>query len=170
MDTSKASRAEEAAKRAARQQRKQQALRKLLRAQARTRPESNLDEREAALQKIATRGVVKLFNAVAEAQRGAEAAELETSASAKKQAAALSKDGFLNMLKSGGAAAAEAQPEREEGAGAPNWDVLKDDYGMEHTKLKHWDDDGDESSSEDERELEQEEEEEEEEESEEEME
>ena len=71
MDTSKASRAEEAAKRAARQQRKQQALRKLLRAQARTRPESNLDEREAALQKIATRGVVKLFNAVAEAQRGA---------------------------------------------------------------------------------------------------
>ena len=52
---------------------------------------------------------------------------------------------------SGGAvrvAAAEAQPEREEGAGAPNWDVLKDDYGMEHTKLKHWDDDGDESSSE----------------------
>ena len=169
MDTSKASRAEEAAKRAARQQRKQQALRKLLRAQARTRPESNLDEREAALQKIATRGVVKLFNAVAEAQRGAEAAELETSASAKKQAAALSKDGFLNMLKGGGAAA-EAQPEREEGAGAPNWDVLKDNYGMEHTKLKHWDDDGDESSSEDERELEQEEEEEEDEESEEEME
>ena len=40
--------------------------------------------------------------------------------------------------KSGGAAA-QAQPEREEGAGAPNWDVLKDDYGMEHTKLKHWD-------------------------------
>ena len=105
-----------------------------------------MDERERGLQKIATKGVLKLFNAVAEAQAGLNS---ETGPNREtKRTREMTKDNFLQMLKSGGQGEESTDGSAGEAAdGEPKWDVLKEDYGMKHTSLKDW---GDEEEDEDE--------------------
>ena len=89
--------------------------------------------------------MVKLFNAVAEAQR--ITGELDTGS---ERAKGVSKDAFLSMLQSGGQK--EKRPTDE--AKSPRWDALQDNYMMQHTTLKHWDKDGETDESEEEEEEE----------------
>jgi hypothetical protein len=112
------------------------------------------DAREKALQRTATRGVVRLFNAVSKAQRRLRDAEAATGSRGK--AARLGKASFLAELRSakaGGAggealvASARGQDagagggEGSDGEGAAGWDVLKDGFtGLQGgNKMKDWD-------------------------------
>lgn len=66
------------------------------------------DTREKGLQRLATKGVVRLFNAIARAQKQLREAEEATGSRAK--AVRLGKASFLAQLKGSGAAAAGAKP------------------------------------------------------------
>lgn len=107
------------------------------------------DTRERALARVATRGVVQLFNAITKAQRAQKDALL----SGVKQGS-VSKAEFLTQLKAGGAAARlSAVPAMAEAM--PKWEVLQDSFsGLRgRSKMKDWDlerssdDDGDVSDS-----------------------
>ena len=111
------------------------------------------DARERVLRRSATRGVVRLFNAVWRAQR--EHAENQGDA----RGVSASKASLLAGLE-GGAAAQKGAPAGDT-AGAPagasaqpqrGWDVLQDDFaGLSgRAKLKDWDKAGDSSGGEDE--------------------
>lgn len=108
------------------------------------------DQREKVLQKTATRGVVRLFNAIAKAQRRLRQTEDATGSKAK--AARLGKASFLSELRNsskapeGGAgvmsgqrpnAAADAEAD-DDGAG---WEVLQKRFtGLQGgSKMKDWD-------------------------------
>lgn len=80
-------------------------------------PRSTRTEEERGMQKIATRGVVKLFNAVREAQKGVEVAQEERVSLHHRKAAKISKDKFLGLLKGGAVATASAPV--AEGSSAP---------------------------------------------------
>jgi hypothetical protein len=119
------------------------------------------DAKEKALQRIATRGVVQLFNAVAKAQRQLREAEDATGNRAK--AAKLGKASFLAELKNARSKAAAggialpsdhdksarnvASELRErgsrggEGADEPGWAVLQEGFtGLQGgSKMKDWD-------------------------------
>lgn len=66
------------------------------------------DARDKGLQRLATKGVVRLFNAIARAQKQLREAEEATGSRAK--AVKLGKASFLAQLKGSGAAAAGAKP------------------------------------------------------------
>ena len=66
-----------------------------------------MDAREKGLQRLATKGVVRLFNAIAKAQK--QLREAEEATGSRSKAVKLGKASFLAQLKSSsGAAAAEA--------------------------------------------------------------
>jgi len=99
-------------------------------------------EREVRLRKVATRGVVQLFNAIAEAQRPPdEAPRPDQERPAPRAEKELSRESFLGMLgetapqQRGSAAAggelAEEEATRSETGG---WDALRDDFGMLETR------------------------------------
>lgn len=113
-------------------------------------PES--DVREKALQKIATKGVVQLFNAVAKAQRRVKEATEATGNRAK--AAKLGKASFLSELRNaskqadGGNNQGKQQRQSQQvgdddAAEGENkgWDVLKESFtGLKSSgKMKDWD-------------------------------
>jgi hypothetical protein len=80
-----------------------------------------VDAREKGLQRLATKGVVRLFNAIAKAQK--QLREAEEATGSRSKAVKLGKASFLAQLKSSsGAAAAEAlvpsAPARQGGAAA----------------------------------------------------
>lgn len=80
-----------------------------------------MDAREKGLQRLATKGVVRLFNAIAKAQK--QLREAEEATGSRSKAVKLGKASFLAQLKSSsGAAAAEAlvpsAPARQGGAAA----------------------------------------------------
>lgn len=103
------------------------------------------DAREKALSKIATRGVVALFNAVSTAQR--KAREAEAAGAKAATATAAGKAGFLSALR-GSAVAAAVAPHaaggRSSNAAPPSakgWDVLNPNYDTlaGGKKMKDWD-------------------------------
>ncbi|CAI6006786.1 unnamed protein product, partial [Closterium sp. NIES-65] len=112
-------------------------------------PEPFLGPKEKALVKIATKGVVRLFNAVSKAQKVQKQAS--TKDSDKKTKAA-----FLTELRGstatpgiggiGGAAAKQggkAKPEAATSAAAaaeePTWSLLADSFQLGQSNLKGWD-------------------------------
>jgi hypothetical protein len=129
---------------------------------------ANEIEAERTHRRIATRGVVALFNAISKhrqavaqeaAEKEAEKARIrEEGRSAVKRkneggSTQTTKHGFLDMIKksavgttsSGGAGggeasggAAEAKAESQKGSKAVGWSALKDDFMM-NSKLKDWD-------------------------------
>ncbi|XP_054258224.1 RRP15-like protein [Macrosteles quadrilineatus] len=101
-------------------------------------------DREKALAKIATRGVVQLFNAVKEHQKTLEK-DLEDAGPLEhkkdKVMKSLDKRAFLDVLMG----PAKSQPvsklvpqEIKEDADNPTWTILRDDFMMS-SKLKDWD-------------------------------
>ncbi|XP_071506231.1 RRP15-like protein [Diadema antillarum] len=126
---------------------------------ARAIPKVTDRERERALQRIATKGVVQLFNAVKKQQKTREEKLKEVGGSQRKQAkveASLTKGDFLDMLrgtpapsktdsnpKSRAGLSSSSQPATKE---HPSWGVLRDDF-MLGAKMKDWDkDDGSDES------------------------
>lgn len=104
-------------------------------------PES--DRRERRLTQTATRGVVRLFNAVSQAQRAAADAGKSRLGGKSKQ---LTKSKFLAELKKSTAGEREgvvagggAAEEKKGSASGGGWDVLSDGYLMGRNKLKDWD-------------------------------
>ena len=101
------------------------------------------DAREKVLSKLATRGVVALFNAVSTAQRRAR--EAEATGARAATATAAGKAGFLAALR-GSAVAAAVSPHHAGKANAPppsakGWDVLNPGYDTlaGGKKMKDWD-------------------------------
>lgn len=108
---------------------------------------------EKKLRRIATRGVVTLFNAVAKQKKDDKRREEEEAGLGKKSGSeALSRMGFLQLLKASkdgkGPGAPEANAASEAGEGVikagetpseeAGWNILKSDYMM-NPKLKDWD-------------------------------
>ena len=101
------------------------------------------DQLERKLLQTATRGVVRLFNAVSQAQRAA--AEKKTDGNAKKKD--MTKAEFLAQLRNSALGrpspmhrlSLEPVEKKEEEPKAGKWDVLTDGYLMGRNKLKDWD-------------------------------
>ncbi|XP_010787494.1 RRP15-like protein [Notothenia coriiceps] len=104
-------------------------------------------ENERAMQRIATRGVVQLFNAVRKHQKTIDTKVKEVGGSERKKAkllSSISKKDFIDVLRrtdggSGSAVKAEKEAAAEE---KPAWSVLTDDFMMGAT-MKDWDKDSD---------------------------
>lgn len=110
-------------------------------------------EMERAHRRVATRGVVALFNAISQHQKDARVSAVESASKANSDVKHMTKHGFLDMIKS---SAKDAKQEGSEKAATvdsskPKWKALKDDYMLNSTKMKDWDkessddDDGDEA-------------------------
>ncbi|XP_077384209.1 RRP15-like protein [Festucalex cinctus] len=103
-------------------------------------------EVEKALQRIATRGVVQLFNAVRKHQKSIDQQVKEAGGSDRKKAKILSsvtKKDFIDVLrKTEGGARVTVKEEKDtstaEVVEKPAWSVLSDDYMMGAT-MKDWD-------------------------------
>ena len=121
------------------------------REQNHVKPAPSNDEKERTLKRIATRGVVKLFNAVNKHQKELDA-KLKTAPTEAKKAKVLksvSKSSFLDMLKSN--SNETVQPANDESANdekASKWNILRDDFMM-GGKMKDWDKDIDDMDYED---------------------
>ncbi|KAJ1157622.1 hypothetical protein NDU88_010327 [Pleurodeles waltl] len=117
----------------------------------RVKPDAVKDrEKERNLQKIATRGVVQLFNAVRKHQTNIDEKVKEAGSSERKRAklmASVSKKDFINVLR-GQEETKAAQSDKnrtpkskkitvksEEG---PEWNILRDDFMM-GASMKDWD-------------------------------
>jgi len=106
-------------------------------------------EQERLLRRVATRGVVALFNAISQHQRegreGSEAAKQKvpsTSKVGKSTVAKMTKDGFLDLIKSKASQVKEKpRTEVQTHEQAPVWNALRDDYMMD--SKKNWDEDDD---------------------------
>lgn len=121
---------------------------------ARLKPEVLEKEKERALQKIATRGVVQLFNAVKKQQKTTEQQLQEVGSSVRKRDKVLEgvdKGKFLDVLKgasaNGGAegdSQITAKDTKRSGKDKsdPSWNILREDYMM-GAKMKDWDKDSD---------------------------
>ncbi|XP_072317487.1 RRP15-like protein [Eucyclogobius newberryi] len=110
-------------------------------------------EPEKALQRVATRGVVQLFNAVKKHQKSIDEKVKEVGGSERKKAkilSSVSKKDFIDVLrgtddgpgrsvKKERAASASVKQEDEE---APAWSVLKEDFMM-GASMKDWDKESD---------------------------
>ena len=99
---------------------------------------------ERQLVRVATKGVVRLFNAVATAQELREAAEAR--GDKRRDVARLSRSSFLSELKkqaAGGSDELANEKDNEQNVdkgGATSWRVLEEDsLGVKALKLKDWD-------------------------------
>ncbi|XP_067458628.1 RRP15-like protein isoform X1 [Thunnus thynnus] len=106
-------------------------------------------ETERALQRIATRGVVQLFNAVRKHQKTIDDKVKEVGGSERKKAkilSSVSKKDFIDVLRrTEGSSGVTVKTEKDTGAAAeekPAWSVLRDDFMMGAT-MKDWDKDSD---------------------------
>lgn len=106
-------------------------------------------ETEKALQRIATRGVVQLFNAVRKHQKTIDAKVKEVGGSERKKAkflSGVSKKDFIDVLRrTEGGRGVCGNTEKDATAAAeekPAWSVLRDDFMMGAT-MKDWDKDSD---------------------------
>ena len=119
----------------------------------RSRPDVVRDRaRERKLAKIATRGVVQLFNAVREQQKSLKVQLDEAGKSIRKREKVfknIDREGFLDVLDGGGgmkrrrkeADKCQGLPKeavKEEPVEESSWKILRDDFMM-GTKLKDWD-------------------------------
>jgi len=120
----------------------------------RLKPDIRDKDRERTLCKIATRGVVQLFNAVRKQQQEVESRLKEAGGSIRKTENALkgvSKQAFLERLRADGGGSPDSGEEEEPApsagdAGRATWSVLRDDY-MPEAGLKDWDRDSEEAAS-----------------------
>ncbi|XP_070822650.1 RRP15-like protein [Chaetodon trifascialis] len=105
-------------------------------------------ETERALQRIATRGVVQLFNAVRNHQKTIDDKVKEVGGSERKKAkflSCVSKKDFINLLRKTEGGKVTSKTENDAAAAAeekPAWSVLRDDFMMGAT-MKDWDKDSD---------------------------
>ncbi|XP_074539726.1 RRP15-like protein isoform X1 [Halichoeres trimaculatus] len=101
--------------------------------------------KERALQRVATRGVVQLFNAVRKHQKTVEEKVKEVGGSERKKAKLLSsvtKKDFIDVLRrreeGGGGQHLTKKTPSIAGDGKPSWSVLSDDFMM-GASMKDWD-------------------------------
>ncbi|XP_070767808.1 RRP15-like protein [Enoplosus armatus] len=106
-------------------------------------------ETERALQRIATRGVVQLFNAVRKHQKTVDDKVKEVGGSERKKAkflSSVSKKDFIDVLRrTEGGSGVDGKTEKDATAAVeekPAWSVLRDDFMMGAT-MKDWDKDSD---------------------------
>ncbi|XP_073342783.1 RRP15-like protein isoform X1 [Pagrus major] len=106
-------------------------------------------ETERTLQRVATRGVVQLFNAVKKHQKTIDAKVKEVGGSERKKAkflSSVSKKDFIDVLRrTEGGSEVTIKTEKVTAAAAeekPAWSVLRDDFMMGGT-MKDWDKDSD---------------------------
>lgn len=148
---------EKKARRERKATREERKRRKALKEKDNAAPTVLIDEHERALLEIATKGVVKLFNAVTKAQRQADSNSASAAETAPpKPVSALSQSEFLQLLKGKGDSQSEeaeaaavprqAQPDDGSDASKPRWGALQDDFLVKKdVNLRDWD-----NSSEDE--------------------
>ncbi|XP_035601346.1 RRP15-like protein isoform X1 [Oncorhynchus keta] len=114
-------------------------------------------ENERNLQRVATRGVVQLFNAVRKHQKTVDEKVKEAGGSERKKAkllSSVSKKDFINVLRGteGGSEVViktERQTTGREAEEKPAWSVLRDDFMM-GASMKDWDKESDEEGDEEE--------------------
>ncbi|XP_043196613.1 RRP15-like protein isoform X1 [Amphibalanus amphitrite] len=109
----------------------------------RKKPDIREKDRERTLCKIATRGVVQLFNAVRKQQAEVQSQLKEAGGSLRKTEKALkavSKQTFMDRLRDG--ADAEPAEQSAESGDRATWSVLRDDY-LPEAGHKDWDQDSD---------------------------
>lgn len=125
---------------------------KELREKAHVCPQSYTDAKEKDLVRLATRGVVKLFNAVSKAQKVQTTSDVRDAKVVAKQ----SKAAFLAEVRGTGTSSAVGSKRSRSSASAPpfkfgtsesqnqptsRWSVVKDDFMLGKQKLKDWDKD-----------------------------
>lgn len=127
---------------------------RLLREKGHVKPESSFDAKEKSLIRLATKGVVKLFNAVSKAQSvqaGFDVSKSKDAKAARKE----SKAAFLSELRrenqsisfkpgqfsSVRAHSSSSMQEAKNGqvANESGWAALRDDFMLTNSKLKDWD-------------------------------
>eukprot|EP00250_Pteridium_aquilinum_P020380 c24793_g1_i1 orf=269-1525(+) len=110
--------------------------------------------KDKELMKLATRGVVKLFNAVSKAQTLQEAAKVSKDSDVK-EVAKRSKSTFLAMLQGGNGAVSQSlnmqkQPSDSKkevvAEGQPGWSALRETFMLGKSRLKDWDKQQDEAA------------------------
>ncbi|KAK2815405.1 hypothetical protein Q5P01_025872 [Channa striata] len=106
-------------------------------------------ETERALQRIATRGVVQLFNAVRKHQKTMEDKVKEAGGSERKKAkilSSVSKKDFIDVLRRSEGGSGDLEKTKKNTTASaeekPAWSVLRDDFMMGAT-MKDWDKDSD---------------------------
>ncbi|EFB18248.1 hypothetical protein PANDA_012227, partial [Ailuropoda melanoleuca] len=111
-------------------------------------------ETERNLQRIATRGVVQLFNAVQKHQKNVDEKVKEAGSSIRKRAkliSTVSKKDFISVLRGMDASASEksstgknlkAKPTEVKSEEGPGWTILRDDFMM-GASMKDWDKESD---------------------------
>ncbi|CAB3370692.1 Hypothetical predicted protein [Cloeon dipterum] len=129
--------------------REQKKKRKLWETMSRSKPNVLAKDREKSLSKIATRGVVQLFNAVKKQQKDIEAELDDAGHSERKREKVLKsvdKNSFLDILMGpsksvhiGRNQSQKVEPKEDKDDAAPIWSVLRDDFMMGDGKLKDWD-------------------------------
>eukprot|EP00112_Aurelia_sp_Birch-Aquarium-sp1_P006206 Seg169.10 transcript_id=Seg169.10/GoldUCD/mRNA.D3Y31 product="RRP15-like protein" protein_id=Seg169.10/GoldUCD/D3Y31 len=127
-------------------------------------PDRSNADKEVSLRKIGTRGVVKLFNAVAKHQKEIDSKLKKVSTEVKKDKVmdSMSKSSFLDMLKTdstskkskkesvpGTMQKKRTDKEEPSETQAPSWDILRDDFMM-GSKMKDWDKEDNEQNGSDE--------------------
>ncbi|XP_067681221.1 RRP15-like protein [Haliotis asinina] len=116
----------------------------------RVKPDPLERNRERRLQRIATRGVVQLFNAVRQQQKVLEEKLTEAGSSIKKSEKvmqSMTKGKFLDLLKGSKPSMSEdskqdikKEPTQEKDEQSTKWKILRDDFMM-GAKMKDWDKD-----------------------------
>lgn len=98
-------------------------------------------EMERGHRRVATRGVVALFNAISQHQKDARVSAVESASKANSDVKHMTKHGFLDMIKSSAKDAKQDGSEKAAIADSskPKWKALKDDYMLNSTKMKDWD-------------------------------
>lgn len=128
---------------------------RLLRERGHVKPESSFDAKEKSLIRLATKGVVKLFNAVSKAQSvqaGFDVSKSKDAKAARKEskAAFLSelrrenqsnsfKPGQFCSVKAHSSSSMEAKNGQVDTANESGWAALRDDFMLTSSKLKDWD-------------------------------
>lgn len=105
-------------------------------------------ETERNLQRIATRGVVQLFNAVQKHQKNVDEKVKEAGSSIRKRAkliSSVSKKDFINVLRGMDGSSQEKSGKNQKGKQSPgnseegpSWKILRDDFMM-GAAMKDWD-------------------------------
>jgi hypothetical protein len=94
-------------------------------------------EMERVHRRVATRGVVALFNAIAQHQNKEIKESSTLMSSSKKDVKKMSKHGFLDMLKNKATATDATSSPAQDTKDEPQWKALQDDYML--NPKKNWD-------------------------------
>lgn len=124
------------------------AERKKLEEKDRVIPDYTTFEYEKKLRKLATRGVVKLFNAIKAAQEKSN--EVHTLVTNKKPKVEVAKKSFMDMLQESNKQKTSSNEKTTNNDNSeskePAWNVFSDNYGMNAT-IKDWDKEEDNNNS-----------------------